>query len=869
MNEDHPSRETLVQEVDRLRRELAQREHLDALTAAALGRIKSETATPALLREIVTLLARETGFDAVGLRLRDGDDFPYFRTQGFSEEFIRLENSLCPKGSHGQPPLDADGAPLLECACGMVLQDRLDRDEPFVTEYGSFWSNGNSELVRRRPELLDRIRGNCIASGYESSALVPLRCDAATYGLLQFEDKRRDMFTPQLVRGLELIARHLALALSQRQALAQLRAAGAALERRVLQRTRELGESEEKFRMLADSIPQLAWIARDDGHIFWYNQRWYAYTGTTPEQMEGWGWQRVHDPAMLPAVLDKWRDSIATGESFDMVFPLLGADGRFRPFLTRVNPLRDASGKVLQWFGTNTDISEQKRMEEELRDREELLRLFIEHAPAAIAMFDRRMRYMAVSRRWINDYGLNGRELVGRSHYDIFPEIPQRWKDIHQRCLAGAVERSEEDPFTRADGSTQWIRWEVRPWYTAVGEVGGIVVCSEDVTERKRAQLALQARDRHFTMVFQASPAPMAIVSFDDSRFVYANDAYLRLAGYAKDELIGKSTLELGIWVDLDTRKDIRDRFASREKVLDFEVRLRTKTGELKSVLLSIEYMEIDGKAHVLAVTKDITERKRAEELLRHSRDALEDRVRERTRELEARNVELENFSFITSHDLQEPLRKVRVFGERLRLEYADQLGEAGRDYLCRMENAAARMQALISDLLEYSQVAMGEHAFAEADLGELARQAAQDFDHALAQTGGEIEIGDLPRAEVDSALMRQVFANLISNALKYHGQAPPMVRIGGEVVADGGRPMARISIEDNGIGFAEQYKEKIFQPFQRLHGRNAYEGTGIGLAIVRKVLERHGGTIAVESEPGLGSRFVLTLPVRQAAQGS
>ncbi len=129
-----------------------------------------------------------------------------------------------------------------------------------------------------------------------------------------------------------------------------------------------LRESEEKLRLLADTIPQLAWMARPDGHIFWYNRRWYEYTGTTPEQMEGWGWQSVHDPDVLPRVLERWKGSIASGEPFDMVFPLRGADGQFRPFLTRVNPLRDEQGRILYWFGTNTDISEIKRMEEALRE---------------------------------------------------------------------------------------------------------------------------------------------------------------------------------------------------------------------------------------------------------------------------------------------------------------------------------------------------------------------------------------------------------------------------------------------------------------------------------------------------------------------
>lgn len=866
MNEDANSRETLLRERDALRRELAARDRLDSLTAEALGRIKAETATPELLRQIVILLARGTGFDAVGLRLRDGDDFPYFQTRGLSEEFVRLENSLCPKGGHGQPEPDANGQLPLECACGMVILGRIDRSEPFFTEYGSLWTNSNTELLRVRPELRDHIRGNCLAAGYESSALIPLRCDTTTHGLLQFEDKRPGMFTPQLVRGLELIARHLALALSQRQAIEELRAAGRTLTHRVSEGTRALGESEERFQTMADAIPQLAWIARADGHIFWYNERWYAYTGTTPEQMEGWGWQRVHDPAVLPAVRERWRTSIATGRPFDMVFPLRGADGRFRPFLTRVNPLRDADGRVSRWFGTNTDISEQKALEAELRQREEQLRLFIAHAPAAIAMFDRDMRYVSVSQRWLSDYGLAGRNLLGRSHYDIFPEIDERWKGIHRRCLAGALERAEEDPVKRQDGSTQWLRWEVRPWYTAEQAVGGIVVFSEDITERKLAQQALREREIQFQRVFQASPAPMAIVSFDESRFVSANDAYLRLTGYAPDELIGKTTLELGIWDDADTRRRIRERFAAGEKVVDAELRLRTKDGSMKSVLLSIEPLEIGNRPHVLAVTKDITERKLAEERLRLSRDELEALVRERTRELEARNAELANLSAITSHDLQEPLRKVQVFGERLRTEYAAALGETGRDYLRRMEKAAARMRSLIGALFDYSQIATNPQAFAMADMGAIARQAALGFERTLAATGGRIEIGDLPRAEVDSRLLHELFQHLFSNALKYRAEPPPLVRVRGEVVSEGGHQAVRISIQDNGIGFDPRYKDKIFQPFQRLHGHTAYEGTGIGLAIVRRIVEGHKGTVTVESAPGTGSRFIVTLPVSQRA---
>ncbi len=439
-----------------------------------------------------------------------------------------------------------------------------------------------------------------------------------------------------------------------------------------------LRASEAQFRNLANAIPQLCWMANADGGLFWYNERWYQYTGTTSEQMEGWGWQSVHDPDVLPQVMERWKLSIETGDLFDMVFPLRGADGAFRPFLTRVMPVKDLNGKVIRWFGTNTDISERlqaedqlkklnrtlnarsnsdqailhatdepafleevcriittdcghamvwigvaedddektvrpvaysgfeegyletlritwdesecgrgptgtairtgqpsmcrnmltdpafapwrvdaikrgyasslviplmdrdkawgaltiysrepdafsegevellkelagdlefgiqtlrlraahAKAEEVLRESEELLGLFAEHAPAALAMFDHEMRYLHASRRWRADYNLGDRDLSGVSHYDVFPEIPEQWKDAHRRGLAGEVLTGDDDRFERADGSAQWIRWEIRPWSHADGQVGGIVIFSEDTTRRKEAEAALLRNEK-------------------------------------------------------------------------------------------------------------------------------------------------------------------------------------------------------------------------------------------------------------------------------------------------------------------------------------------------------------------------------------
>ena len=247
-----------------------------------------------------------------------------------------------------------------------------------------------------------------------------------------------------------------------------------------------LRESESKFRTLANAIPQLCWMANAEGWVFWYNERWYQYTGTTAEKMEGWGWQSVHDPEELPAVLERWKRSIATGELFEMIYPLRGADGMFRPFLTRVMPVRGSDGKVTGWFGTNTDISAQKQAEAEVRKTKDLLEEFVKNAPIALAMFDRNMRYIRVSDAWLRNTGLDHRSILGLSHYDVFPDLPEHWKDAHRRGMAGDASQAE-DEWIALDGQAHAIRWGVHPWGDAGAETGGIIISFEDITEQKRA----------------------------------------------------------------------------------------------------------------------------------------------------------------------------------------------------------------------------------------------------------------------------------------------------------------------------------------------------------------------------------------------
>lgn len=252
-----------------------------------------------------------------------------------------------------------------------------------------------------------------------------------------------------------------------------------------------------------------------------------------------------------------------------------------------------------------------------------------------------------------------------------------------------------------------------------------------------------------------------------------------------------------------------------------------------------------------------------------------EEELKQFTAKLERSNRELQDFASVASHDLQEPLRKVQAFADRLKTTLGDALNDKGRDYMDRMLNATQRMQVLINDLLVYSRVTTKAQPFVKTDLQKIVHDVVSDLEIRIENAGGRVEFGDLPTIDADPLQMRQLFQNIIGNALKFtKPNQPPIVTVQAKIYMNGHASeaealadpahMFEITIQDNGIGFDEKYSDQIFVIFQRLHGRNEYEGTGIGLAVCRKIVERHGGQILASSKEGEGARFTIKLPVAQ-----
>lgn len=384
--------------------------------------------------------------------------------------------------------------------------------------------------------------------------------------------------------------------------------------------------------------------------------------------------------------------------------------------------LFDELGNLVSLRSQVQDVTEQKQAEAALRKNAEMLNLLLEHTPAAIAMLDQDMKYQLVTRRWLEDYNLGEQDIIEKSHYEIFPEIPARWKKIHQRCLKGAVERCDEDLFVRANGEKQWLKWEIRPWASDTGEINGIIMVSEVMTEHRKAKAKLQQLN---------------------------------------------------------------------------------------------------------------------EELIQSNRD-------------------LEQFAYVASHDLQEPLRTVTSYAQLLARKYQGNLDAKADKYINYIVEGAARMQQLIEDLLEFSRVGTRAKQLVPTDCENVLNQVLENLKIAIAESRTRVTHDALPTVMGDETQLIQLFQNLIANAIKFRREEPPRVYISVEQR----EKEWLFSIRDNGIGIETEYFDRIFTIFQRLHSKSEYPGTGIGLTVCKKIVERHGGHIWVESEPSAGTTFHFTIRV-------
>ena len=397
---------------------------------------------------------------------------------------------------------------------------------------------------------------------------------------------------------------------------------------------------------------------------------------------------------------------------------------------------------------------------------------------------------------------------------------------------------------------------------------GGIVGIRSDITELKKRELQvrlisreLKAKNSRFDTAL--NNMIQGLCMFDaDQKLTVCNQRYLDMYGFSADVVkpgiaireIMEYSVSLGNYTRKQAQRALSERPDPQRLRKRTTIKQRLKDGRVIAVMN--EPMPDGGS---IATYQDITKLERHEEQLVAY-----------TKKLERSNRELQDFAYVASHDLQEPLRKIEAFGDRLSRKYGEIIPDDGKLYIDRMQNAAFRMRRLISDLLGYSRVTTKAKPFEKVDIGKVAEEVISDLQIRIEENQAKVIAEDLPTIDADPTQIRQLIQNLLSNALKFKKpDVDPIVKVEGKIidfVDDDGRKIetCRLTIEDNGIGFENQYKEQIFTIFQRLHGRMEYEGTGIGLATVRKIVERHNGTIDADGRPDEGATFIIELPVQQ-----
>lgn len=755
-----------------------------------------------------------------------------------------------------------------------------------------------------------------------------------------------------------------------------------------------LKESEERFRTMANSIPQLAWMTDPSGWIYWYNDRWYEYTGTTPQEMVGWGWRKVHHPDLVEGVVRRIKMAFESGNFWEDIFLLRSREGEYRWFLSRALPVRKEDGTLIGWFGTNTDITQQRVAEEALQRKEQQLLLALEGGQLGYFDYDPRSGDLQWSERTKELFGLPPGSPVDFNVYlrALHPDDRERTQAAVQKAMdpAHGVYENEYRVIGQADGRLRWLRSKAKAFFDENGRayrLSGVVL---DITRQKQAEYALQQSESNLRNLVLHAPVAMCIMGGPLFVVEVANDRMLEVWEKTREEILGRPVFDAFPEVGQQGLKKVIERvYATGERFTANEMQISLRrNSHLEPVYLNFVYEPIkntDGLVtKIIAVAVDVTEqvvaRKKIEESHRefefamdfvphmiwlawpdgyhyyynrkwydytgvtfsetkgdgwqrvfhpddlertwqrwrhslatgepyeiefrcrrydgqyrwfltralplkdesgniikwfgtdtdiHDRktfiEQLETMVAERTKELQQSNEDLQQFVHVSSHDLKEPVRKIRFFADRLYHDAGWCLDEQSKTKLSKVLASAERMSSILEGVLTYSQVSFLEELYKSVDLNEVIRDVEADLELTIQEKKAVIQYSNLPMLRGAPIMLHLVFYNLISNSLKFSRRGVvPVITITAELIEKKGEAFARIELKDNGLGFDQKYADKIFGTFVRLHTKDKYEGAGLGLSICRKIVERHGGTITAKSEENVGTTFEILLPVKR-----
>ncbi len=680
----------------------------------------------------------------------------------------------------------------------------------------------------------------------------------------------------------------------------------------VLERKR-MENSEHYYRRLADTVPVMLWITRPDGSCTYVNQKWYDYTGQPPENTLGQRWLSVVHPDDLELMTNCFAEANAHQVPFNFEYRIRGADGNYRWILDSGSPMFDKKGVFEGFIGSVVDIDTRKLAEDAVRESEKRFRQLADSMPQIVwtANADGYTDYY--NKQWyllISDEQRFGDDsFLVHVHPDDQVRCIESWREAVRTGEPLEIEFRFKVKYPAE--AYRWFLVRARPikndngqiikWFgtcTDIDEVKNIHLDLEnrvaerthEISHKNKAleettrelkeinqQLELrheelrQSEERYLRMTNEVEDYSIILLS-KDGYIENWNKGAEKIKGYTADEIIGMHFRLFYTYSDQQhglAEKLLEDASLHGKSTFEgFRVRKDGSTFWAYTVLTALH----NDKNDIIGfskVTRDLTKQKLTEDQLKMYAEQLE----QKNRELERSNSELSSFSYVASHDLQEPLRKIQAFGNLIQARDVANLSDTSKDYFERMVKAAVRMQNLIDSLLEFSRTTTARKNFELTDLNVLLDEVKKELGHRIEEKKAEIISAHLPTLTIIPFQFRQLLSNLISNSLKYSREGvTPVVEITAayvkakelkEKAAIPGKEYFRFKIKDNGIGFEQEYAEKIFELFQRLHGRNEYSGSGIGLAICKKIVENHHGFMRAESGVGEGATFYFFIPVK------
>jgi PAS domain S-box-containing protein len=598
-------------------------------------------------------------------------------------------------------------------------------------------------------------------------------------------------------------------------------------------------------------------ITNSQGIITFVNDKFCAISKYSREELLGQDHRVInsgHHP--MEFIRDLWT-TIAHGQVWKGEIKNRAKDGSFYWVDTTIVPFLNEQGKPRQYVAIRADITERKRIEDELRaslkEVGDLKTALDEHA--IVAMTDPQGRITYVNDKFCAISKYSREELLGQDHRIINSgHHPTEFiRDLWMTITQGQVWKGEIKNRAK-DGSFYWVDTTIVPFLNEQGKPRQYVAIRADISERKWAE------EQAARLVAIVESSDEAIIGKDLNGIVTSwNAGAQKIFGYSGREMIGQPIMQLIPPDRQDEELRILTSIKSGESVRQFETVRMRKDGSAIDVLLTISPIKDAGGRIIGAskVARDITDRKHAEDTIHRLNLELEQRVKERTAQLEAANKELEAFSYSVSHDLRAPLRAVDGFSQALVEDYGPLLPVEGLRHLRIIREGAQKMGRLIDDLLSFSRLSRASLHMQEVDAGVLVRGVLDDLRSQLEGREVELRLAELPRCAGDPALLRQVWFNLVSNAFKYtRKQKGAVVEIGARLTPEG----TVYFVRDNGTGFDMRYAGKLFGVFQRLHRAEDYEGTGVGLALVQRIVHRHGGRVWADAAVGRGAIFSFTL---------